>query len=443
MDDAALIAWLSELAPGSRKPLLEKLEPQERRELRYFWELWARPEQLPPPGEWSVWLICAGRGFGKTRAGAEWVRQVARANPDARIALIGASLGEARSIMVEGESGLLAVSPPYRRPVFEPSLRRIVWPNGAQAYLYSAAEPESLRGPQHSHAWCDEIAKWDNAGSRATQAWDNLMMGLRLGEEPRVVATTTPRPVPLMMRLLKGEAEGDTIVSRGTSYDNAQNLPARFLKEMRRSFGQTALGRQELEGEMLGEAEGALWKRAALEALREAPGAASMERIVIGVDPPAGANGDACGIVVAGIGGDGIARVLDDRSVAKPSPEQWARAVASAHEQWSADRIVAEANQGGAMVESVLRAADVALPVKLVHASRGKVARAEPVAALYEVGKVRHAGTFPRLEDEMCGLCAGGTYQGPGRSPDRADALVWALSELMLGGRGRPRIWMQ
>ena len=436
------LAWLASLPHVDRRPVLDLLQPEERRELRYFWELWARDEQLPPAGDWLVWLICAGRGFGKTRAGAEWVRRIARDHPDARIALVGASLAEARAIMVEGESGLLAVSPPYRRPVFEPSLRRLSWPNGAQAYLYSAAEPESLRGPQHSHAWCDEIAKWDNAGSRATQAWDNLMMGLRLGEDPRVVATTTPRPVPLMVRLLAGEESGDTIVSRGTSYDNAANLPARFLSEMRRSFGQTALGRQELEGAMLSEAEGSLWKRAAIEMSREAPGAL-LERIVIGVDPPAGANGDACGIVVVGVGSDGVARVLDDRSVTRPSPEQWARAVATAHQKWSADRVVAEANQGGAMVESVLRAADVALPVKLVHASRGKVARAEPVAALYEVGRVRHAGTFPQLEDEMCGLCAGGTYQGPGRSPDRADALVWALSELMLGGKGRPRIWMQ
>ena len=381
---------------------------------------------------------------GKTGA-ASWLLRLQRDGKRQDIGLGSAklvTLAEARAIMVEGESGLLAVSPPYRRPVFEPSLRRLSWPNGALAYLYSAAEPESLRGPQHSHAWCDEIAKWDNAGARATQAWDNLMMGLRLGEDPRVVATTTPRPVPLMMRLLAGEASGDTVVSRGTSYDNAENLPARFLSEMRRSFGQTALGRQELEVAMLSEAEGSLWNRAAIEMSREAPGAL-LERIVIGVDPPAGANGDACRIVVVGVGTDGIARVLDDRSVTKPSPEQWARAVAAAHQKWSADRIVAEANQGGAMVESVLRAADVALPVKLVHASRGKVARAEPVAALYEVGRVRHAGTFPRLEDEMCGLCAGGTYQGPGRSPDRADALVWALSELMLGGKGRPRIWMQ
>jgi phage terminase large subunit-like protein len=443
MDEPNRLAWLTDMPHARRLPILNRLQPAERQELRYYWELWARDEQLPPDSDWSVWLICAGRGFGKTRAGAEWVRCIARQHPDARIALIGASLAEARAVMVEGESGLLAVSPHFRRPVFEPSLRRIVWPNGAQAFLYSAAEPESLRGPQHSHAWCDEIAKWDNAGSRATQAWDNLMMGLRLGEEPRVVATTTPRPVPLMMRLLAGEASGDTVVSRGTSYDNADNLPARFLREMRRTFGQTALGRQELEGAMLSEAEGSLWKRSAIESLREKPQTAVMTRVVIGVDPPAGANGDACGIIVVGLGGDGIARVLDDRSVTQPSPEQWARAVAAAHEQWSADRIVAEANQGGAMVESVLRAADVALPVRLVHASRGKVARAEPVAALYEVGRVRHAGTFPKLEDEMCGLCAGGTYQGPGRSPDRADALVWALSELMLGGKGRPRIWMQ
>ncbi len=437
------IVWLTSLDPADREAILSLFSEEEREELRWYWPLWARPEQLPPGGDWSSWLICAGRGFGKTRAGAEWVREIARDNVDARIALIGASLPETRSIMVEGESGILAVSPPYRRPTFEPSLRRITWPNGAQAFLYSAAEAESLRGPQHSHAWCDEIAKWDASGGRAMKAWDNLLMGLRLGEQPQVLATTTPRPVPLMLRLLAGEATGETVVTRGSSYDNAANLPARFLEAMRRGYGNTALGRQELDGQMLTEVEGALWSRAALEELREKPGEAPLERVVIGVDPPASANGDACGILVVGLGADGVARVIEDRSVKKPSPERWARAVAAAHDTWKADRIVAEANQGGAMVESVLRAADMNLPVKLVHASRGKVARAEPIAALYEAGRVRHAGAFPELEDEMCGLLAGGSYQGPGRSPDRADALVWALSELMLGGKGRPRIWVQ
>jgi len=439
------LRWLVTLPQRDRMAVIAMLSEEEREALRYYWELWARPEQLAPRGDWHCWLICAGRGFGKTRAGSEWVRRIARDDPEARIALVGASLAETRAIMVEGESGLLAISPPYARPSFEPSLRRLSWPNGAQAFLYSAAEPEGMRGPQHSHGWCDEVAKWEASGGRAMAAWDNLMLGLRLGEQPKVLATTTPRAVPLMRRLLGGEAGGDTVVTRGTSYDNAANLPKRFVDAIRQSYGRSALGRQELMGELLTEIEGALWSRSQIESMREAPGtmSAPMKRIVIGVDPPAGSQGDACGIVVAALGEDDIARVLDDRSVRRPSPERWARAVAAAAATWQPDRVIAEANQGGAMVESVLRAADISLPIRLVHATRGKVARAEPVAALYEAGRVRHAGMFPELEDELCGLSAGGDYHGPGRSPDRADALIWALSELLLGNRGPPRIWVQ
>ena len=419
---------------------LRKLTKVEREELRYHWKLWARRSQLAPQGDWQCWLISAGRGFGKTRAGAEWVRDQARRNPDMRIALVGASLTEARSVMVEGESGLLAVCPPENSPVFEPSLRRVCWPNGAQATLYSAGEPEGLRGPQHHIAWCDEIAKWDDAGERAMRAWDNLMMGLRLGEQPRVVATTTPRPVPLMRRLCSEESEGQVEVTRGTSYENGQNLPTQFVRGMRRKYGRTALGRQELDGVLLTDVEGALWSRTMLEACRNELWAEPATRIVIGVDPPASARGDECGIVVCGVGESGVAQVLADCSLARPSPERWARQVAEAARAWKADRVVAESNQGGSMVGSVLRAADVAMPVRLVHASRGKVARAEPVAALYEAGRVRHLGMFAKLEDQLCGLMAGGDYVGPGKSPDRADALVWALSELMLGATRRPRI---
>ena len=423
-----------------RRVLLEGLTHAERTRLASYWRFWARPEQLPPNGDWHTWLICAGRGFGKTRAGAEWVRSIAAVDPAARIALVGASLAEVRSVMIEGESGILAVSPDPGAPTWEPSLRRLRWSSGAEAYCYSAAEPESLRGPQHSHAWCDEIAKWDNAAERATSAWDNLQMGLRLGETPRALATTTPRAGPLVRRLLEECEAGSVIVTRGTTWDNAGNLPARFVNRMRRQFGRTTLGRQELEGELLRDIEGALWTRAMLEACRDAKPAAEPVRVVVGVDPPASATGDACGIVVCGIDEEGRTAVLADASVERASPEKWARAVARAAERWSADRVVAEANQGGAMVESVLRAADVSLPVKLVHASRGKVARAEPVAALYEAGRVRHAGLFAKLEDQLCGLTIGGGYEGPGRSPDRADALVWALTELVLGRSGKPRV---
>ena len=443
-DHDSLLAWLLEQPLAERLVALRKLSEEEQREFSWHWQLWSRASQVPPAGEWRVWLVMAGRGFGKTRTGAEWVRACAGADPEARIALVGASLAEARAVMVEGESGVMAVSPPHRRPRFEPSLRRLSWENGAQAQLYSAGEPESLRGSQHSHAWCDEIGKWELAGDRAVQAWDNLLLGLRLGEWPRVVATTTPRAVPLVQRLLDDAAlaDGGVVVTRGRSADNADNLPPRFLRDVRRALGRSQLARQELDGELVQDREGALWTRALLEQCRERGAEVVMARVVIGVDPPASAGGDLCGIVVCGLGEDGIARVLADASVARASPERWARAVAAAASSWKADRVIAEANQGGAMVESVLRAADVAMPVRLVHASVGKVARAEPVAALYEAGRVRHRGDFARLEDQLCGMMAAGRFAGPGRSPDRADAAVWALGALLLGRRSEPRIRM-
>ncbi|MFC3697405.1 MAG: DNA-packaging protein [Pseudomonadota bacterium] len=418
--------------------MLRRLKEAGRERMSREWDWLARPGQKAPGGDWRIWLMMAGRGFGKTRAGAEWVRGIAEAQPGARIALVGATLGEARRVMVEGASGLLAIAPWWCRPVFAPALRKLTWPNGAVATLFGAAEPESLRGPQFSHGWADEIAKWP----LALGAWDNLMMAMRLGKSPRVMATTTPRPVALVRRLV---ADGDVIVTRGRTADNRANLAEGFVEAMERSYGGTRLGRQELDGELIEEVEGALWSRDLIERCRVAhvPGAgdgAALHRVVVAVDPPASAHGDACGIVVAGVGGDGRAYVIADASVEGCSPEQWARAVAAAALVHGADKVVAEANNGGAMVESVLRAADAMLPVKLVHASRGKVARAEPVAALYEAGRVAHRGAFARLEDEMCGLLAGGGYVGPGRSPDRADALVWALTELMLGRRGEARV---
>lgn len=432
------LAILKALPQSERRTKMEAFTDEERAELGTHWRLWARPSQLPPPGDWRTWLIMAGRGFGKTRAGAEWVRAVAKADPQARFAIVGASLPDMRAVMVEGESGLLSVGPAKQRPRFESSLRRLVWPNGAQAMLYSAQEPEALRGPQHSHGWCDEVAKWDNASGRAVRTWDNLLFGMRLGERPRVLATTTPRAVPLLQRIL-GESEDDIAVTRGSTEDNRENLPARYLTDIRRSFGQSLLGRQELDGELIADIEGALWTRALLESCRSKD-PAEFVRVVVGVDPPGSSAGDACGIVVAALANDGTAHVLADASVEKAGPERWARAVANAAETWRADRVVAEANQGGEMVGAVLRAAALSLPLRLVHASRGKTARAEPVAALYEAGRVRHRGTFPALEDELCGLVAGGAYEGPGRSPDRADALVWALTELMLGRPAGPRI---
>ena len=432
---------LASLPEEARERVLAGLNGAAAQALAHDWEWLARPEQLAPGGDWRIWLMMAGRGFGKTRAGAEWVRRIAEGDGRARIALVGATLGEARSVMVEGPSGLLAVAPWWNRPAFSPALRRLIWPNGAMALLFGAAEPEALRGPQFSHGWADEIAKWPQAQA----AWDNLMMGMRLGDRPRVLATTTPRPVPLVRGLVAREG-GDVIVTRGRTADNVANLADGFVAAMEQSYGATRLGRQELDGELIAEVEGALWNRELLDRCRVAhvpereDGDALLSRVVVGVDPPASARGDACGIVVAGLGPDGRAYVIADASVEKATPEGWARAVAHAAAVHGADRVIAEANNGGAMVESVLRAAEAALPVRLVHASRGKAARAEPVAALYEAGRVRHRGAFWALEDEMCGLVAGGGYVGPGRSPDRADALVWALTELMLGRRGDVRV---
>lgn len=426
--------------PKARRLLSNKMDKTERNSFNYLWDYSARAEQLPPPGDWRIWMIMAGRGFGKTRSGAEWVRMIADSHPEARIALVSSSLAEARAVMVEGESGILAICRPGHKPHYEPSLHRIRFNSGAQAQLFSAAEPESLRGPQHSHAWCDEIGKWPLAHERATRCWDNLLLGLRIGEHPRIAVTTTPRAVPLVQRLVAQADSGEVVISRGSTVDNAEHLAKRFIDAIASEFGGTQLARQEIHGELLDDIEGALWTRSMLEHAREHEPLPETVRMVVAIDPPASSGGDECGIIVASLGADGIARVMADCSIDGAAPARWAQRVADAAHEWNADRVIAEANQGGDMVESVLRAADQALPVKLVHATRGKVARAEPVAALYAAGRVRHAGMFARLEDQLCGLLVGGTYAGPGRSPDRADALVWALTELLLGRKLSPSV---
>ena len=428
-----VVAALAALPEAERGPLIRRLPVGVRRELAERWVGgWAQSGQVPPEGDWRIWLIRAGRGFGKTRAGAEWVTAVANADGDARIALVGATVADVTRVMIEGPSGLRAVAKTGQTPSLAISRGELRWPSGAVARVYSADAPDQLRGPEHSAAWCDELAKW----RRGDAAWDNLMMGMRRSPRPRVVVTTTPRPTALMKRVLRARGLVET---RGATRDNPF-LPAAFVDQVEDAYGGTTLGRQELEGEMIEDLAGALWSRARIEASRgDAPD--GLVRVVVGVDPPAGTDGagggDACGIVAVGRDGDGIAHVLEDASVAAASPEGWARAVAACAARHRADRVVAEANQGGTMVRSVLLAADVALPVTLVRASRGKAARAEPVATLYERDRVRHCGRFAALEDEMCGLLAGGGYHGPGRSPDRADALVWALSELMLGRRAQ------
>nr|WP_315765182.1 terminase family protein [Sphingomonas sp. Y38-1Y] len=394
------------------------------------WEAWAHDGQLAPPGDWAIWLIRAGRGFGKTRAGAEWVSAVARANQGCRIALVGGSIEEVRRVMIEGPSGLLAVAHAGERAgtTFKNGVLRFA--NKATAHVYSAASPEGLRGPEHHFAWADELGKWRARAGAA--AWDNLRLGLRLGEAPRMLVTTTPRPTALMRRVMRLDGLVQTL---GRTRDNP-HLPGSFVAAMVADYGGTRLGRQELDGELVEDVAGALWTRALIEGCR-ARATPELVRVVVGVDPPAGTEGDACGIVAAGLGADGRGYVIEDASVAGASPEGWARAVVACASRHSAERVVAEVNQGGAMVASVLRAVEATLPVRGVHATRGKAARAEPVAALYEQGRVRHVGAFPALEDELCGLVAGGGYEGPGRSPDRADACVWALTELMLARRGR------
>jgi phage terminase large subunit-like protein len=397
------------------------------------------------PQPWRVWLIMAGRGFGKTRAGAEWVwarvREWGRARDAGtlagdcalRIALVGGSIDEVAKVMVEGESGLLACARAGEAPRWRPSRRTLEFGNGALAFAYSGERPGMLRGPQHHFAWADELAKWD----RAEESWPNLLLGLRLGERPRAGVTTTPSPGPALraLRAMEGLAE-----TNGRTAENP-HLAADFRSWMQEAYGGTRLGRQELEGVLLEEAEGALWTRETLETSRQSGTLPREEltRVVVGVDPPASAGGT-CGIVLCGAGADGTLYVLADHSVAGASPLGWAAKVAGAAEAWGADRVVAEINNGGAMVETTLRSADAALPVRTVSASRGKAARAEPVAALFESGRAKLAGCFPELEDELCGLVAGGRYAGPGRSPDRADAMVWAMTELSRPERAEPRV---
>jgi phage terminase large subunit-like protein len=428
----SFIERIALLPPQERKWIFRGFS--EEKLILFFtsWINWARRGQLEPDGDWRIWLMMAGRGFGKTRAGSEWMHHLAE-EKDLRLALVGPTADEVRAVMVEGSAGLLATAHPEAQPAWEPSRGVVTWPTGTQAFVYSGANPESLRGPEHDFAWCDELAKW----ARAEACWDNMMLGLRRGRYPRVLATTTPRPVPLMRRL---RGRSDVVETSGRTRDNVQ-LAEDFVRYVTEIYGGTRLGRQELDGELIEDVEGALWKRELIERCRvSGEDERDFSRIVIGVDPPASAGG-ACGIVAVGLGRDGLGYVLGDHSVRGAGPEGWAGQVAHAFELHEADRIVAENNMGGDMVESVLRSVELSLPVKPVRASRGKSARAEPVAGLFERGRAKFVGCFPELEDELAGLTTGGDYQGPGSSPDRADAMVWALTELMLGKEARmPRI---
>ncbi|MGD9614221.1 MAG: DNA-packaging protein [Alphaproteobacteria bacterium] len=423
--------WLASQPEIVREELVRSLTPDQAVSILHDWRFWARSNQLPPAGEWRVWLLLAGRGFGKTRTGAELVRARAISGSARRIAFVAPTASDARDVMVEGESGVLSISPPRERPRYEPSKRRLTWPNGAVATLFSADQPERLRGPQHDLAWCDELAAW-----RYPEAWDMLMLGLRLGRDPRAVVTTTPRPTSLVRTLL---ADPTVVVTRGRTAENRDNLAPAFLEQIIRRYRGTRLGRQELDGEILEDVPGALWSRAIIEAAR-ASAAPELARIVVAIDPAAasGEQADETGIIVAGADAGGQGHVLADAS-GRYAPAEWARAAITAYRAHAADRVVAEVNNGGEMVEATLRMIDPNVPFRAVRAARGKTARAEPVAALYEQGRVRHVGAFPQLEDQMCafvpGVRGGFDRGATGGSPDRVDALVWALTELLVEPR--------
>jgi phage terminase large subunit-like protein len=430
----SLAGSLALLPHPDRMALLAELAPAEIAALEFDWKFWARPNQLAPSGDWSKWLVMAGRGFGKTRIGGEWIREKQSAGYG-RFALVGPTAGDARDVMVEGESGILAISPSWNRPTYEPSKRRLTWPNGAIATLYSAEEPDRLRGPQHDAAWGDEIATW-----KYPEAFDQLQFGLRLGANPQAVYTTTPKPVKLVKELVKEAASSsDTVVTRGSTYDNRANLAPTFFAKVVSKYEGTRLGRQELAGELLEDVEGALWSLNLIEAARMTPevfALAPVGRTVVAVDPSVTSTeeSDEVGIVGA-MRGNGkcpcgkmdCAYVLRDYS-GKHTPIDWARAGIRMYRELKADRVVAEVNNGGDLVETQFRVVDPNVSYSAVHASKGKRTRAEPIEALYEQGRVHHVGPFPQLEDEL-------TQWVPDiglPSPGRLDALVWGLTELML-----------
>ncbi|MBI3274601.1 MAG: DNA-packaging protein [Methylocystis sp.] len=431
-------------ARGRLDDLIEGFSAREIALLLADWEFVARNDQWPPllaanGAPWRAWLILGGRGAGKTRAGAEWVKGLALGRPQfsilpaPRIALVGESAADVREVMVEGVSGIRAVHGRAERPRWEASRKRLVWDNGVVAQAFSAEDPESLRGPQFCAAWCDELAKW----RYAKETWDMLQFGLRLGEWPRQLVTTTPRPIPLLKRLI---GDAGVVVTRAMTRDNAANLAPSFLESVLGQYAGTRLGRQELEGEIVEERANALWTRDMLENARSGA-APELARIIVAIDPPASSTkrADCCGIVAAGVDANGLVHVLADATLAAARPAYWARAAVALYHKLSADALVAEVNQGGDMVRAVINEADPSAPVMQVRATRGKYLRAAPVAQLYEQGRVRHVGAFPALEDEMCDFGLDGLSSG--RSPDRLDALVWAITALALTPRApEPRM---
>ena len=422
--------------------LLAKLSIRQCQALRYDWEeFWSRPSQRPPQDpDWIFWLVRSGRGFGKTRLGAEWIRGQAKAGVSP-LALVGANEDEVRAIMVEGSSGILVISPPDERPSYQPSVGggRLLWPNGVVAYCYSAENPDSLRGPGIAGAWCDELAKWRNA----RDVFDQLRFTLRVGPRPRAVITTTPRPIRIIKELLaESLTEGSIVrVTTASSYENRSNLAPTFLEKIIAPKEGSRLGRQEIHGEILDDVEGALWNREQIEERRWPAGKPppQMARVVVALDPAvsSGEDSDETGIIVCGKGTNGDGFVLEDQS-GRYQPNAWAQKALELYHKWRADRIVAEVNNGGDLVENTIRMFDENVAFSAVHATRGKVKRAEPIAALYEArlgfprGRVFHVGAFPQLEDQLCELTIDFDRKTAGYSPDRADAMIWGFTELMV-----------
>lgn len=425
-----LLELVEHLPPGEIDTFVEDL-PREQKltflQMLYDWKgSWARSNQLPPDDDWSTWVILAGRGFGKTRSGAEWVRDQVESGEAKRIALVARSHGDVRDVVVEGEAGILAVSPPWFRPVYEPSKRRITWPNGAQATTFTGEEPDLLRGPEHDAAWCDEIASW-----KYPETYDNLLLGLRKGAS-RCIITTTPKPVTFLRKIL---AQPRTSVSTGSTYENRANLSDRFFDTITERFEGTNLGRQELLAELLDQSEGALWTRRIIEEFRVDRAPEVLRRVVVSIDPAVTSTeqSDETGIVVVGdefrqLNGSNTQHFYPVADASgRYTPDGWARRAVALYEEFNADRIVAEVNNGGDLVEATLRTVAPNIPFKAIHASRGKQARAEPVAALYEQGRVHHVGVLEELEDQLCNWVP----NQRARSPDRLDAVVWAVTELM------------
>lgn len=426
--DQSLAERFAALTDDLRAELLEGIGDDQAEHLLTDWGFWARPDQLEPEplGDWDIWAVLGGRGSGKTRTGSETTNKRVREGQATRVALVARTAADGRDVMVEGPSGIMATSPPSWRPRYEPSKRRLTWPNGVQGTVFSADKPDLLRGPEHDWVWADEVAAW----RYGDDAWANLEMGLRVGRHPQVLLTTTPRPVKWLRALLD---EDSTHLTGVSTYRNAANLPPKFLQRLLNRYEGTRLGAQELHAVLLMEAEGALWSRDLLDANRR-KGWPELPGCVVGVDPDAGAG--TTGIIVAGFGEDRHGYVLDDVSVEGGTPAEWAAAAIAAYWEWEADAIVAEVNNGGAMVTHTIHSIDPSVPVRTVHAQRGKYARAEPVSALYEQRRVHHVGFLAELEDQL-------TDWEPGKgigSPDRLDALVWALTHLMVTPRKRARL---